>query len=133
MRPHLAYVFERFPSFTQTFCVREVAALERQGVRPLIFSIRDPRDEVPRNFPSELYDRVHFLPPEKQLVAWVKAEKEANRLPQYLVLSLRHWGNRPDKLRVYEAAYIGQKMREAGLHHAHSHFAGIGARVGWWL
>ena len=133
MRPHHAYVFERFPSFTQTFCVREVAALERQGVRPLIFSIRDPRDEVPRNFPSELYDRVHFLPPEKQLVAWVKAEKEANRLPQYLVLTLRHWGNRPDKLRVYEAAYIGQKMREAGLHHAHSHFAGIGARVGWWL
>ena len=133
MRPHLAYVFERFPSFTQTFCVREVAALERQGVRPLIFSIRDPRDEVPRNFPSELYDRVHFLPPEKELVDWVKAEKAANRLPQFLVLSLRHWGTRPDKLRVYEAAYIGQKMREAGVHHAHSHFAGIGARVGWWL
>ena len=27
-RPHLAYVFERFPSFTQTFCVREVLELD---------------------------------------------------------------------------------------------------------
>jgi colanic acid/amylovoran biosynthesis glycosyltransferase len=42
---HIAYVFERFPSFTQTFCVREILELERQGLRPLLFSIRDTRDE----------------------------------------------------------------------------------------
>ena len=130
---HLAYVFERFPSFTQTFCVREILELERQGLRPLIFSIRDTRDEVPRHFPGELFQRVHFLPPEKELIDFVKAEKDANRLPQEIVLSLRHWGARPDKMRVYEAAYIGQRMKEAGVRHAHSHFAGIGARVGWWL
>jgi glycosyltransferase involved in cell wall biosynthesis len=130
---HLAYVFERFPSFTQTFCVREILELERQGLRPLIFSVRDTRDESPRHFPDELFGRVHFLPPEKELVEIMKAEKDANRLPQEIVLSLRHWGDRPDKARVYEAAYIGQKMRAAGVRHAHAHFAGIGARVGWWL
>jgi len=133
VRPHLAYVFERFPSFTQTFVVREVLELERQGVRPLLFSIRETRDEQPRHFPAELYDRVHFLPPEKALIEWVKAEKDANRLPQEIVLSLRQWGARPDKMRVYEAAYIGRRLREAGVRHVHSHFAGIGARVGWWL
>jgi len=133
VRPHFAYVFERFPSFTQTFVVREVLELERQGVRPLLISIRDTRDEQPRHFPAELYDRVHFLPPEKELIEWVKAEKDANRLPQEIVLSLRHWGERPDKMRVYEAAYIGRHLREAGVRHVHSHFAGIGARVGWWL
>ena len=58
---HLAYVFERFPSFTQTFCVREVLQLERMGVRPLIFSTRDTREEEIRHFPKELFDRVHFL------------------------------------------------------------------------
>lgn len=133
VRPHLAYVFERFPSFTQTFCVREVLELERQGVRPLIFSIRDTREEVPRHFPESLYDQVHFLPPEKDLVDWVKHHKEANGLPQEIVLSLRHWGARPDKMRVYEAAYIGHHLRAAGVRHVHSHFAGVGARVGWWL
>lgn len=133
VRPHFAYVFERFPSFTQTFCAREVLELERQGVRPLLFSIRDTRDESPRHFPAELYDRVHFLPPEKELIDWVKKEKSSNRLPQEIVLSLRHWGARPDKLRVYEAAYIGHHLRAAGVRHVHSHFAGIGARVGWWL
>ncbi len=130
---HLAYVFERFPSFTQTFCAREVLELERQGLRPMLFSVRDTRDEVPRHFPDELFERVHFLPPEKDLIDFVKQEKDANRLPQEVVLTLRHWGDRPDKVRVYEAAYIGQKMRAAGVRHAHSHFAGIGARVGWWL
>lgn len=131
--PHFAYVFERFPTFTQTFCVREVLELERQGMRPMIFSIRDTRAETPRHFPDELYNRVHFLPPEKELIDFIKAEKDANRLPQEIVLSLRQWGDRPDKLRVYEAAYIGQQMRRAGLRHAHSHFAGVGARACWWL
>ncbi len=131
--PHFAYVFERFPTFTQTFCVRELLEIERQGLEPVIFSVRDTRDEIPRHFPAELYDRVHFLPPEKELIDFIKAEKDANRLPQQVVLSLRHWGERPDKMRVYEAAYIGAKMRESGVRHSHSHFAGVGARVGWWL
>ena len=135
-RPHLAYVFERFPSFTQTFCVREVLELERQGLIPLIFSIRDTREEVPRNFPDELYDRVIFLPPEKQLVEEVKQLKADEKLPQEIVLTLREWKHREntgDKARVYEAAWIGLKMLEAGVRHSHSHFAGIGARTGWWL
>ncbi len=135
-RYHLAYVFERFPSFTQTFCVREVLELERQGLRPMLFSIRDTRDELPRNFPDELYGRVTFLPPEKELVEEVKALKAAEKLPQSIVLTLREWKHREntsDKARVYEAAWIGLKMLEAGVSHSHSHFAGVGARTGWWL
>lgn len=133
---HLAYVFERFPSFTQTFCAREILELERQGLRPLLFSIRDTRDEVPRQFPDELYERVIFLPPEKELVDAVKRLKDENRLPQSIILTLREWKDRADprdKQRVYEAAWIGQKLAEHGIHHVHSHFAGVGARAAWWL
>ncbi len=132
---HLAYVFERFPTFTQTFCVREILELERQGVRPLIFSIHDTRGESIRHFPAELLDRVIFLPDEEALVQQIKDWKEAGLLPQSVVLTLRHWGNRLDKMRVYEAAWIGQKIRELGsdVQHAHSHFAGVGARTCWWL
>ncbi|NOY01021.1 MAG: glycosyltransferase family 4 protein [Verrucomicrobia bacterium] len=135
---HLAYVFERFPSFTQTFCVREILELERQGLRPLIFSIRDTReeDESQKHFPPDLYERVHFLPQGDDLVEAVKTLKAEGKLPQSVVLTLRHWsdnGDRADKRRVHEAAYIGVKLQEAGVRHAHSHFAGIGARTCWWL
>lgn len=135
---HLAYVFERFPSFTQTFCVREILELERQGLRPLVFSIRDTRleEESQKHFPPDLYERVHFLPQGDELVEEVKRLKAEGKLPQSVVLTLRHWndhGDRADKRRVHEAAYIGVKLQEAGVRHAHSHFAGIGARTCWWL
>ncbi len=135
---HLAYVFERFPSFTQTFTVREILELERQGLRPLIFSIRDTRleEESQKHFPPDLYERVHFLPQGDALVDEVKRLKAEGKLPQSVVLTLRHWsdhGDRSDKRRVHEAAYIGVKLQEAGVKHAHSHFAGIGARTCWWL
>ncbi len=131
--PPFAYVFERFPSFTQTFCVREVMELERQGIRPLLFSIRDTREEMPRHFPPDLYERVIFLPAEKEMVEEVKEWKRRNELPQAIVLTLRHWGERPDKMRVYEAAWIGRELTKRGVTHVHSHFAGIGARTCWWL
>lgn len=131
---HLAYVFERFPTFTQTFCVREVLELERQGLRPLIFSIRDTREESMRHFPEELVKRVHYLPQDKELVKAVESMKGSGELPQSVVLTLRHWGeDRPDKRRVYEAAYIGKVMKDHELKHAHTHFAGIGARACWWI
>jgi glycosyltransferase involved in cell wall biosynthesis len=65
----------------------------------------------------------------------VLAWRDANLLPQSVVLTLRQWGDRPDKNRVYEAAWIGHRLRELapGVRHAHSHFAGVGARACWWL
>lgn len=135
-RHHIAYLFERFPSFTQTFCVREVLQLERMGVRPLIFSIRDTREEEIRHFPKELFDRVIFLPPRETLVEQVRRWKDGHALPKAAPLVLRHWEDRPDKARVYEAAWIAKKLADMGAdapRHAHSHFAGIGARTCWWL
>jgi glycosyltransferase involved in cell wall biosynthesis len=134
--PHLAYVFERFPTFTQTFCVREILELERLGVRTEIFSIHDTRAENIRHFPAELLDRVRFLPREEGLIDHIKQLKDANELPQSVVLTLRHWGERPDKMRVYEAAYISHQLTKMGSDapwHTHSHFAGLGARTCWWL
>jgi glycosyltransferase involved in cell wall biosynthesis len=132
----LAYIFERFPSFTQTFCVREIEQLERMGVRPLIFSIRDTREEGIKHFPPELFERVHFLPEREELTRLVKSWKDDRELSRAAALVLRHWGDRPDKARVYEAAYIAKVMRDLGAEaprHVHSHFAGIGARTCWWL
>ena len=57
-KPHLAYIFERFPTFTQTFCVREILELERIGVKPVIFSIHDTRDEAVGHYPPDLAEAV---------------------------------------------------------------------------
>ncbi len=134
---HIAYVFERFPSFTQTFCVREVEQLMRMGVKPLIFSIRDTRTEEIQHFPSELFDMVHFLPGKEELTRIVRKWKDEHKLPRAAALTLREWGDRPDKARAYEAAYIAKVLndmpRSERPAHVHSHFAGVGARTCWWM
>ncbi len=133
MRPPFAYVFERFPSFTQTFCVREVMELRRQGVKPLIFSIHDTAGEDIRHFPPELIKDVITLPQGEALVDEVKALKSSDLLPQKAVLTLRHWGEKPDKRRVHEAAWIGAHLARAKVRHVHAHFGGLAARTCWWL
>ena len=132
---HLAYVFERFPTFTQTFCVREILELRRIGVRPLIFSIRDTGKECFCQCSEDLKKLVYVLPPPEKLEEEVCKLREARLLPQSVVLTLRQWGDSPDKARVYEAAWIGHKIQQLapGVQHVHSHFAGVAARACWWL
>lgn len=131
----MVYLFERFPTFTQTFCVREVLELERQGLRPLIFSIRDTRDEPAQSYPEELRDRVHYLPPREELVKFVKQLRTEKKLSKSADRTLRFWRDQPDKLRVYEAAYIAHQIQQLApeLTHAHCHFGGKAARTLWWL
>src|SRR5580704_17953414 len=119
---HLAYVFERFPTFTQTFCVREILELESLGVRPLIFSIRDTKDEPLCQDTDDLRKRVIVLPPPEELEREVCKLRDARALPQSVVLTLRQWGETPDKGRVYEAAWIGHQIRQRapGIRHVHS-------------
>jgi len=58
----LAYLFERFPKFSQTFCYREIAELFRQGVRPVIFSLRAPDRGPELNWDPAIVSAVHQLP-----------------------------------------------------------------------
>jgi glycosyltransferase involved in cell wall biosynthesis len=103
----------------------------------MLFSIRDTRAEEIRHFPAELFDQVHFLPAKDELVALVRQWKDQHALPRGAALTLREWGDRPDKMRVYEAAYIAKVISDLPAAqrplHAHSHFAGVGARTCWWL
>ena len=68
-----AYLFERFPSFGQTFCYREVAELYRQGVAAPIFSIRNPKDEPAQDWDARIVQRVHYLPEEEELLDDVRS------------------------------------------------------------
>src|SRR6266705_6938853 len=128
-----AYLFERFPSFGQTFCYREVAELARQGVTPLIFAIRNPKDEPPQDWDQRIVQRVHYLPDEEQLLREVRRASKKGKLTEEVISTLDEWGRRTDFLRLYQAVYIGLYLQEIGIRHVHAHFAGMAARTAFWI
>src|SRR5947208_3234294 len=128
-----AYLFERFPSFGQTFCYREVAELVRQGVTPPIFSIRKPKDEPPQDWDQRIVERVHYLPDEEQLLREVRRASKKGKLTEEVINTLDEWDRRTDFLRLYQAVYIGLYLQEIGIRHVHAHFAGMAARTAFWI
>lgn len=128
-----AYLFERFPSFTQTFCYREVAEVERRGLTPWIFSIRRPRGGPTQDFPAGLADRVRYLPPESELADEFRWLKRCDRLPEGLLAAEKRFKGARDKARVQEAGWLGAQFAALGVDHVHTHFAGLAARTAYWL
>jgi glycosyltransferase involved in cell wall biosynthesis len=128
-----AYLFERFPSFGQTFCYREVVELYQQGVAAPIFSIRNPKDEPSQDWDMHIVNRVHYLPEEKELLDDVHRASKRGRLTPEILAALDEWGRRTDFLRLYQAVYVGLRLKEKGISHVHAHFAGMAARTAFWI
>lgn len=128
-----AYLFERFPSFGQTFCYREVAELYQQGVAPPIFAIRDPKDEPSQDWDTRIVKCVQYLPEEKELLDDVRLASKKGKLAREIIAALDEWGRRTDFLRLYQAVYIGFRLQQAGISHVHAHFAGMAARTAFWI
>jgi colanic acid/amylovoran biosynthesis glycosyltransferase len=128
-----AYLFERFPSFTQTFCSREVIALQRQGMAPWIFSIRRPRDEPIQDFSPELIAQVRYLPEEGDLADEFRWLRRCDRLPETLRADEQRLKGSRDKARIQEAGWLGAQMTTMGIGHVHTHFAGVATRTAYWL
>ena len=129
----LAYLFERFPSFTQTFCYREIAEFWRQGVSPEIFSVRRPTDEPAQNWDRSIVERVKYLPDDEQLVREVDRALRKNKLPAEVGREIAAWGRQTDFLRLYQAAYLGPRLQALNVRHIHAHFAGLAARTAFWI
>jgi glycosyltransferase involved in cell wall biosynthesis len=128
-----AYLFERFPSFGQTFCYREVAELARQGIAPPIFSIRKPKDEPPQDWDEHIVESVHYLPDEEHLLHGVRRASKKGELTGEVIAALDEWGRRSDFLRLYQAIYVGLRLQKIGVRHVHAHFAGMAARTAFWI
>jgi colanic acid/amylovoran biosynthesis glycosyltransferase len=128
-----AYLFERFPSFGQTFCFREVAELDRQHIAPPIFSIRNPKDEPSQDWDTRIVERVHYLPEEKELLEHVRRAAKKRKVGTGIIAALDEWGRRTDFLRLHQAVYVGLRLREMAIDHVHAHFAGMAARTAFWI
>jgi glycosyltransferase involved in cell wall biosynthesis len=129
----LAYLFERFPSFTQTFCYREIVELRRQNVSPAIFSVRHPVDEPAQDWDAAVVDPVEYLPGDEQLVREVDRALRKGKLPDSAAHEIAGWGRKTDFLRLYQAAYLGPRLQALGVGHVHAHFAGLAARTAYWI
>jgi len=129
----LAYLFERFPSFTQTFCYREIGELRRQKTVPAIFSVRHPHDEPPQTWDSAVVRDVEYLPDEKTLIAEVDRALHKEKLPAAARRAITEWGRKTDFLRLYQAAWLGPRLQVSEVRHVHAHFAGLAARTAYWL
>ena len=97
--PEVAYLLERFPSFGQTFCYREVAELERQGAKVDIYSIRRPVDEPKQDWDEQIVRRVHYLPEESALVREVDEALRAGKISREAREAVEKWGRQSDFLR----------------------------------
>jgi glycosyltransferase involved in cell wall biosynthesis len=129
----VGYLFERFPSFGQTFCYREVAELERQGAEVTVFAIRQPTGEPAQDWDADLIRRVNYLPEEAGLVKEVDRAMGVGQLPSAAKHALEQWDRQPDFLRLYQAAYVGLRLQDAGINRLHAHFAGMAARTAYWI
>ena len=130
-REVLAYVFERFPKFSQTFCYREIAELFQQGIQPAIFSLRGPDFGPETTWDRAIISAVHQLP-EGDAFARL-ANEAATSLPKPMRRTLHEWRGKPDSLRLHQATYIGTRLQKLGVRHVHTHFAGMAARTAFWI
>src|SRR3954451_20392618 len=73
-----AYLFERFPSFVQTFVYREAVEMVRQGAKPWLVSVRRPDDPGP--LAEKVDAEIFYLPEEKKLRDEVDARRAARQL-----------------------------------------------------
>lgn len=126
-----AYLFERFPSFVQTFVYREAVEMVRQGMEPLLVSIRRPDD--PGGLAEQLDVEVFYTPEEKELRAQVDAQRAARRLAWRPHKAIPRHRAEPDAQRMFEAIWLAPHLRERGVRHVHAHFGGVAARTAWWL
>jgi len=129
----LAYLFQRFPSFTQTFCYREIVELRRQGISPAIFSIRQPDDEPLQDWDPAIVREVEYLPGDEQVVREVDRAARKGKLPETAIREIAAWGRKTDFLRLYQGAYLGLRLQASAVRHVHAHFAGLAARTAYWI
>ncbi len=79
------------------------------------------------------FPEVNYLPAEDELVREVDRAAQKRLLPEPVVRELAAWGRKTDFLRLYQAAWLGHRLKEQGIKHVHAHFAGLAARTAYWI
>jgi hypothetical protein len=110
--PSFAYLFERFPSFVQTFVYREAEEMVRQKMDPWLVSIRRPDD--PAELSESMQGNVSYLLDADAIRAEVDQLRAARKLPWRVHRAIPKHRQQPDSNRLFEAAWLAPRLREQG-------------------
>lgn len=127
----LGYLFERFPSYNQTFCAREVAGVRALGCAAPAFSIRGTDGEPSHASFAALQDTIRLPGHFDEILAHDRDFRREARRAQGDLRDL--WGDESEKHRIYEALWLKRRCADLGVGHIHTHFAGLAARTAFWL
>ncbi len=103
--------------------------MARQRMAPWLVSIRRPDD--PGELTEPVDADVFYLPPADEVRALIDARIAANEEPARIRRAIAEWRKKPDSNRVFEAVWLGPKLREKGITHVHAHFGAMAARTAW--
>lgn len=130
----VGYVLTVFPRLSETFIIREIRELERQGAEVTVFSQKRPSDTVVHGEVRSLRARVIYLSPWwKAGPALLLAHLELLVRDRALYLRTLRFatsrGNRPTAKKFWRAARIATTARRERLEYLHSHFLSANTRL----
>ncbi len=131
--PHsFAYLFERFPSFVQTFVYREAVEMVRQGMEPWLVSIRRPDD--PGELAEQLDVEVFLCAGGEGTARGGGCAASAGRtcVPRKRA-RFRGIARSPIRSGCSRRSGWRRSCASKGIRHVHAHFGGVAARTAWWL
>ena len=127
----IAYIMSRFPKLTETFILREMRELERQGELLLVFPLIHTHEPVQHDEVKQLKANVHFTSfISGGIIAaqWHYFKKSPRRFLHVLFYVLKKtWGSSNlffGALGVFpKALYFARQSEKAHVKHIHAHFA----------
>ena len=139
MKPKIAYIMTRFPHLPETFILREMSELERQGWHIALYPLIRQSQTVIHDEVNHWLPRVRHLPfgssavvaaniqallqtPARYSVGWAKTAFENRNSPKFLTRSM---------LLLPKAIYAARLMQQEGIAHIHAHYATYPALVAW--
>ena len=126
----VGYVVKRYPRYSETFIVAEIAAHEAAGLEVEIFSLRPPNDTHFQEAIARVRAPVHYLHTEGVKAAshlWAALQDAAAVLPGFW--SELEAAGGEDALAVHHAAVLACAVRRRAIEHLHAHFAVATATV----
>ncbi|MCB0193761.1 MAG: glycosyltransferase family 4 protein [Anaerolineae bacterium] len=139
MKPKIAYIMSRFPHLPETFILREMSELERQGWQVALYPLIAQEQTVIHDEVNHWLPQVRRLPfaspavlaangqalfqsPARYGEGWMRTLFENRTSPKFLVRALAL---------LPKAVYAARLMQQEGVDHIHAHYATHPAMVAW--
>jgi len=124
----IAYLLKSFPKISETFILREILALEKEGMDMHIFSLQRPQEKKSHVAASQVRANVQYIPSSffDNPMGFLRANfllLLANPLRYFR--ALRFVVTRPEAGRIedfVQACHLALTVRALGLGHLHAHF-----------